>query len=67
MPRGQAEDAKRALVAALKSLERTYGVPVQLTRDATDAAVRAAYRRVRDAVRSTDGGKRRTPDKAPAP
>ena len=46
MPRGHAEDAKRALVATLKSLARTYGVPVQLTRDATDAAVRAAYRRV---------------------
>ena len=39
MPRGHAEDAKRALVATLKSLARTYGVPVQLTRDATDTAV----------------------------
>jgi len=39
MPRGHAEDAKRALVAVFKSLARTYGVPMQLTRDATDAAV----------------------------
>ena len=38
--------AKRALVAALKSVARTYGVRVDLTRDSPDAAVRSAYRRV---------------------
>ena len=38
--------AKRALVAALKSVARTYGVRVDLTGDSPDAAVRSAYRRV---------------------
>ena len=38
--------AKRALVAALKSVARSYGVRVDLTRDAPDAAVRSTYRRV---------------------
>ena len=56
MPRGQAEDAKRALVATLKSLARTYGLPVQLTRDAPDAAVRAAYRRVFRRAHPDKGG-----------
>ena len=40
------EQAKRALVAALKSLARTYGVRVDLTQDSPDAAVRSACRRV---------------------
>ena len=40
------EQAKRALVAALKSVARTYGVRVDLTGDSPDAAVRSAYRRV---------------------
>ena len=67
MPRGQAEDAKRALVAILKSLGRTYGVPVQLTRASTDAAVRGAYRRVFLRAHPDTGGKRRTPANAPTP
>ena len=53
MPRGHAEDAKRALVATLKGLARTYGIPLQLTRDATDAAVRAR--------RKGEGGRGRAP------
>ena len=36
--------AKRALIAALKSLARAHGVPRSLTQDADDAAVRAAQR-----------------------
>ncbi len=38
--------AKRALVAALKSVARSYGVRVDLTGESPDAAVRSAYRRV---------------------
>ena len=56
MPCGHAQAAKRALVAELKSLARTYGVPVQLTRDATDAVVRAAYRRIVLRVHPDKGG-----------
>ncbi len=46
MPVSLVEQAKRALIAALKSVARTYGVRVDLTRDAPDAAVRSTYRRV---------------------
>ena len=46
MPASLVEQAKRALVAALKSVARTYGVRVDLTGDSPDAAVRSAYRRV---------------------
>ena len=43
MPLSRAQAAKRALIAALKSLARAYGVPLSLSRDADDAAVRAAH------------------------
>ena len=46
MPVSVVEQGKRALVAALKSVARTYGVRVDLTRDSPDAAVRSAYCRV---------------------
>ena len=46
MPLSTAQATKRALVRVLKSLARTYGVAVDLTCDAADADVRAAYRRV---------------------
>ena len=35
--------AKRALVAALKSVAQTYGVRVDLTNVSPDAALRSAY------------------------
>ena len=50
------EQAKRAPVAALKSLARTYDVRVDLTRDSTDAAVRSAYRRVFRRAHPDKGG-----------
>ena len=46
MPESQVKTARRVLVAALKSVARAYGVRVDLTNTAPDAAVRAAYRRV---------------------
>ena len=46
MPCSGIEKAKRALVAALKSVARIYGVRVDLTTEAPDTAVRSAYRRV---------------------
>ena len=50
------EQAKRALVAALKSLARTYGVRVDLTQDSSDAAVSSAYRRVFRRAHPDKGG-----------
>ena len=46
MAGSQVQTAKRLLVAALKSLARTYGVRVDLTNTSPDRAVRSAYRRV---------------------
>ena len=56
MPLSRAQAAKRALIAALKSLARAYGVPVALSRDADDAAVRAAHRKVVLRVHPDKGG-----------
>ena len=56
MPHIRVEAAKRALITALKSLARAYGVPVALTRYADDAAVRAAHRRVVLRVHPDKGG-----------
>ena len=50
------EQAKRALVTALKSLARTYGVRVDLTHESSDAAVRSAYRRVFRRAHPDKGG-----------
>ena len=56
MPLSRAQAAKRAFIAALKSLARAYGVPVVLSQDADDAAVRAAHRRVVLRVHPDEGG-----------
>ena len=56
MPCSEVQRAKRALVAALKSVARTYGVRVDLTTDSPDAAVRSAYRRVSLRAHPDKGG-----------
>ena len=56
MPLSRVVAAKRAFIAALKSLARAYGVPVALSQDADDAAVRAAHRRVVLRVHPDKGG-----------
>ena len=56
MPLSRAQAAKRVFIAALKSLARAYGVPVALSQEADDAAVRAAHRRVVLRVHPDKGG-----------
>ena len=56
MPASGGQTAKRSLVAVLKSLARAYGVAVELTCDAADTAVRAAYRRGLLRVHPDKGG-----------
>ena len=58
MPASKAQSAKRAFVRVLTALGRSYGVPVAVTQDSTDACLLRAYRRLLLKVHPDKGGRK---------